>query len=104
MQGIRRQRIRSIAALPDVFGKLGERTPQQPAYSRVVFDNQNCHFALLKDAVIARAMPDAWRDRREALSDEPPCVMGESYFTVKLTRVLCVMFPSLPVNVRVKVP
>jgi len=49
-------------------------------------------------------MPDAWRDRREALSDEPPCVMGESYFTVKLTRVLCVMFPSLPVNVRVKVP
>jgi hypothetical protein len=49
-------------------------------------------------------MPDARRDRREAVSDEPPCVMGDSYFTVKLTWVLCVMFPILPVNVRVKVP
>jgi len=44
------------------------------------------------------------RDRREALSDEPPCVMGDSFFPVKLTWVLCVMFRSVPVNVRAKVP
>jgi hypothetical protein len=48
-------------------------------------------------------MPDVRPNRRGALFDEPRSVIRDSYFTVKLTWIVGVMFPSLPVNVRVKV-
>jgi len=40
----------------------------------------------------------------EALARAPPTGIARIYFTVRLTCVLLVMPPIVPVNVRVKVP